>query len=29
MNIAYTYPIIENDPQNYYYFEDGFSKEEL
>lgn len=29
MNIAYTYPIIENDPQNYYYFEDGFFKEEL
>ncbi len=29
MNIAYTYPIIENDPQNYYYFEGGFSKEEL
>ena len=29
MNTAYTYPIIENDPQNYYYFEDGFSNEEL
>ena len=29
MNTAYTYPIIENDPQNYYYFEDGFSDEEL
>jgi len=29
MDTAFTYPILENDPQNYYYFEDVFDKEEL